>query len=220
MKTCNKCQVLKTDEDFYFINSKKLARRATCILCSKKYHEDNIETIKKQRKLYRENNKELFRERNITAKRREQNRLSKQRTKSSTNIRERNKRKNNPAWKLRKYLSSKVTRALKSNGSCKQMSFLKFVPYTMDEFKLYLKSKFETWMTWENHGPYKRETWNDNDQSTWTWSIDHIIPQSTLPYTSMEDDNFKLCWSLNNLRPLSSKQNLLEGVTGIRHNSN
>ena len=41
---------------------------------------------------------------------------------------------------------------------------------------------------------------------------------SELPYTSMTDDNFKKCWSLNNLRPYSAKQNILDGLTKIRHN--
>ena len=50
------------------------------------------------------------------------------------------------------------------------------------------------------------KTWNDNDQSTWTWNIDHIIPQSTLPYTSMDDEIFKKCWALENLRPLSQNK--------------
>ena len=66
-------------------------------------------------------------------------------------------------------------------------------------------------MTWENHGVYNLNTWDDNDQSTWKWNIDHIIPQSKLPYTSMEDDNFKKCWALENLRPYSAKQNIIDG---------
>ena len=32
-----------------------------------------------------------------------------------------------------------------------------------------------------------------------------------------KDDNFKKCWALENLRPLSSKQNLLDGSTRVRH---
>jgi hypothetical protein len=59
---------------------------------------------------------------------------------------------------------------------------------------LNLEKQFEPWMNWQNHGVYKN--WDDNDQSTWTWQIDHIIPQSDLPYTSMEDENFKKCWAL------------------------
>lgn len=66
-------------------------------------------------------------------------------------------------------------------------------------------------MNWNNWGRYNAETWDDNDPSTWTWQIDHIIPQSKLKYTSMDDENFKKCWALDNLRPLSSKENLEKG---------
>lgn len=72
-------------------------------------------------------------------------------------------------------------------------------------------------MNWNNQGTYNVQTWDSNDSTTWTWQLDHIIPQSDLPYISMEDNNFKKCWSLNNLRPLSAKQNLLDGATRIRH---
>jgi hypothetical protein len=60
-------------------------------------------------------------------------------------------------------------------------------------------------MTWENRGIYKANEWDDNNKSTWKWQLDHIIPQSDLPYTSMDDENFKKCWSLDNLRALSSE---------------
>jgi len=64
---------------------------------------------------------------------------------------------------------------------------------------------------------YNANTWDDSDSSTWTWQIDHIIPQSTFAYSSMEDEAFKKCWSLDNLRPLSAKQNYLDGVRRVRH---
>ncbi len=35
--------------------------------------------------------------------------------------------------------------------------------------------------------------------------------------TTYNDEDFKKCWSLDNLRPLSAKQNLLDGNTRIRH---
>jgi hypothetical protein len=43
------------------------------------------------------------------------------------------------------------------------------------------------------------------------WNLDHIIPQSDLPFVSMEEENFKKCWALINLRPYSAKQNLIDG---------
>jgi hypothetical protein len=72
-------------------------------------------------------------------------------------------------------------------------------------------------MIWQNYGRYDATKWNDNDPFTWTWQIDHIVPQSTFHYTSMEDQSFRDCWALSNLRPLSAKQNFLDGVSRIRH---
>jgi hypothetical protein len=72
-------------------------------------------------------------------------------------------------------------------------------------------------MTWENYGSYSSKIWDDDNVSIWTWQIDHIIPQSCLPYASMEDDNFNKCWALENLRPLSAKQNYLDGARKTRH---
>ena len=72
-------------------------------------------------------------------------------------------------------------------------------------------------MIWNNWAIYDPNTWDDNDQSTWTWNLDHIIPQSDLPYDSMEHPNFKKCWALDNLRPYSAKQNIFDGASKIRH---
>jgi 5-methylcytosine-specific restriction endonuclease McrA len=59
-------------------------------------------------------------------------------------------------------------------------------------------------MNWDNYGVYLK----NKDKK---WHIDHIIPQSTLPYTNMEDENFKKCWALENLRPLESVENMKKG---------
>ena len=125
---------------------------------------------------------------------------------------EKNKRDNDPNFKIRKELRHAIYATLILNGSCKNnMSILKYLPYTIEDLKLYLESKFEWWMNWDNWGMYDVKTWNDNDPSTWKWNIDHIIPQSCFKYKSMEDEEFKRCWALENLRPYSAKQNILDG---------
>ena len=68
-----------------------------------------------------------------------------------------------------------------------------------------------------NYGKYYPKKWDDNDKSTWVWNIDHIKPHSEFHYESMEDDSFKECWALSNLRPLSAKQNILDGASRTRH---
>jgi hypothetical protein len=139
--------------------------------------------------------------------------------KACKNAAHRQRVKTDPVFKLRKNLSHYIARALSDQGLHKRMSFLKAIEYTMQELYIHLEKQFEPWMNWENYGAYKADTWNDNDPTTWTWQLDHIIPHSEFPYTSMCDDNFKKCWALDNLRPLSSKQNLVDGATKIRHSS-
>lgn len=117
------------------------------------------------------------------------------------------------SFRLRQNFSKAINKHLKSLGSSKNgNSILQFLSYSIFELKDYLEQQFEPWMSWNNWGKYNVQTWDDNDQTTWTWQIDHIIPQSKFPYSSMEDDTFKQCWSLDNLRPYSSKQNLLDGA--------
>jgi hypothetical protein len=123
-----------------------------------------------------------------------------------------------PLYRMRKIISASITKSLKSrNLSKKKNSFLDYVNFSMQELKEHLEKQFEPWMNWHNRGKYDSKTWNDSDPNTWTWQIDHIIPHSTFQYTSMEDRAFKECWSLSNLRPYSSKQNIIDGSNRTRH---
>lgn len=119
----------------------------------------------------------------------------------------RNKIKNNISFRLRKNISIQVSKILKNNGSKKfGQSVLQFLGYSIQDLKNHLEKQFDDKMTWENYGIY--------------WHIDHIIPQSCLKYKSMADNNFKKCWSLQNLRPLDAKTNMIDGATRIRHKNN
>lgn len=119
--------------------------------------------------------------------------------------------------KIRNRVSCSVRGHLKKSKSTKGASCLNHLPYTIEELKLHLEFHFEDWMSWDNWGRYDVSSWKDNDKSTWTWQIDHIKPHSDFGYKSMKDDEFIECWSLGNLRPLSSKENLLDGTRRIRH---
>ena len=90
-------------------------------------------------------------------------------------------------------------------------SVWKFLPYTREKMKTHLESQFEPWMNWDNRKQYKTANWKDNDISTWVWQIDHIIPQCAFIFTSIQDEMFAKCWDLNNLRPLSAKENYIKG---------
>lgn len=72
-------------------------------------------------------------------------------------------------------------------------------------------------MTWKNHGVYSLKTFKKNDVSTWTWQLDHIIPDSTFICVDINDEECKKSWALTNLRPLRSDKNILDGARRIRH---
>jgi len=72
------------------------------------------------------------------------------------------------------------------------------VGYTLQELKEHLEKQFKPGMTWDNHGMYG-------------WHIDHIRPISSYNITDYECDDFKECWSLNNLQPLWAKENIIKG---------
>ncbi len=126
------------------------------------------------------------------------------------------------AIKLRNIVSTTIRVMLKSNNSSKKgKSILQYLSYSILELRQHFENLFEPWMNWENWGVYKPNDYlNLHDPSKWKWQIDHIIPRSDLPYSSMEDKNFKKCWALENLRPLRADINHKDGVTRIRHSKN
>lgn len=185
-------------------NKKNKNKRA---IGNKKYYEENKENILEHNKLYQKNNQIEIKKTNREYRKSNQISISKKKK-----IYIRNKRKTDLSFRLRSNVSRTISLSLKKFGSSKNgQSTVKYLPYPILDLKHHLESQFESWMTWENWGVYNLSKWNDNDQSTWSWQIDHIIPQSSLPYSSMEEENFKICWSLNNLRPYSAKQNVIDG---------
>jgi hypothetical protein len=198
-KVCKKCKEEKEISMFakYRYNG-KLLHKATCRDCYKpnrqKYYKNNSSSIIFKNSTYKKQNRD------------------------AVNKRDRERRKNDIEFKLYEVVRSVVKVSIKRNqGNKNNLSTIKYLSYTIQELREHLEKQFETWMTWNNWGRYNSETWDDNDSSTWTWQIDHIIPQSDLPYSSIEDNNFKKCWSLNNLRPYSAKQNIIDGPSKIRH---
>jgi hypothetical protein len=96
--------------------------------------------------------------------------------------------------KVRQNVSRMIRNAL--TGYTKSKPTFDALNYTLQDLKEHLESKFQEGMTWDNYGE---------------WHIDHIIPQSKLKYTSMDDENFKKCWALDNLQPLWARDNLKKG---------
>lgn len=199
----------ENNKDLIKIKQKKYAginstRKATA---NKIYYETNKKIILKKQKKYYENNKEQSLNRGY-----EYRKNNKEKINLKNNIRLKDRRASDPIFKLRTRLSSSIRNSIKRRNKSKKGSILDFLPYTLDQLKTYIESLFEPWMNWNNWSKYNAKTWDDNDRSTWVWNLDHIIPHHYFNYSSMEDDEFKQCWALENLRPLSAKQNIIDGV--------
>lgn len=127
-------------------------------------------------------------------------------------------KQHDPSFYLRHWVSATIRTVLFKNGTSKRgYSVMQKLSYDITQLKQHLESLFEPWMNWENYGVYSPKQWDDNSLSTWTWQIDHIIPQSVLPYKNMDEENFKRVWALKNLRPYSAKQNIIDGSLRSRH---
>ena len=75
------------------------------------------------------------------------------------------------------------------------------VGYTLADLKEHLEKQFSAGMSWDNYGKFG-------------WHIDHIRPICTFKFNSIEDKEFKECWSLENLRPLWWRDNLMRKKRG------
>lgn len=127
-----------------------------------------------------------------------------QENKKKIRVRLEEKKIANPKLRIRGFMRGRINEAMKSHGLSKGGTpSLQYLPYTWDDMYRHLELQFEDWMTFSNYGAY--------DSIRKTWQIDHIIPQAFFPYDSMDSRLFRWCWSLSNLRPLESLQNLREG---------
>jgi len=103
---------------------------------------------------------------------------------------------------LERYYKNKVNmnfsrRMRKSlNGLKNGMSWESLVGYTIIDLKEHLEKQFTDGMTWENYGE---------------WHIDHVKPICKFNINSVDCEDFKTCWSLDNLQPLWAIDNLKKG---------
>jgi hypothetical protein len=164
----------------------------------KKYKEENKEVLKEKNKKYREDNKDnlkKWREEN-KEKIREQRKKYREQNRDKINQYENKKRKEDPLYWLRSNIRSSISTMLNRKGYTKNSKTIEILGCSFEEFFLYLESKFEPWMNWDNRGLY-------NGTPNYGWDIDHIIPISS---GLTEEDIIKLN-HYTNLQPLCSYYN-------------
>jgi hypothetical protein len=176
------------------------------------WRENNPKKMKDMLRKYRENNREMLRERakqykiknpevSKTYYKNNAKRLyekQKEFYKNNPDKRIENQRKNylkvleNPTLRLSRRIASSIRQTLKnsSKGGC---HWEEFFDYSIQDLKQHLENQFKPGMSWDNRGK---------------WHIDHIVPVSYFKFDSPYDDEFQVCWSLSNLRPLWAGENM------------
>lgn len=94
---------------------------------------------------------------------------------------------------LKRRLRHRMYMAIKNKNDA---SAVRDLGCSIEEFKLYLESKFQPDMSWDNYGLYG-------------WHIDHIVPLANFDLTDPEQ--FKKACHYTNLQPLWAQDNLQKG---------
>jgi hypothetical protein len=175
----NKEKIIEKSKQWYLNNKEKFKEY------QKQYHLDNKEKIIEKRKQYYLDNKEKFKEWS------KKHRLN---NKENRNKTEKERKNNDPLYKLTGNLRIRIYMAIKAKGWNKNSSNSKILGCDFETVKKHLENQFIDNMSWNNHGLFG-------------WHIDHIIP---LAKATTQEELYKLC-HYTNLQPLWAADNLSKG---------
>lgn len=170
---CRACNENKPAQDYYVSKNSKTGRTSKCKQCFKPYHQ----------KAYQSNREALL------LGNKEWRKRSPEKTKAQSK-RDREKRKKSLQWQIERRILRKVDKYAKHGISRDMRSDTESaIGYTFQQLREDIESKFTDGMSWDLVLQGKIE-------------IDHVIPRCSFVYETTDDQDFKDCWSLNNLRPL------------------
>lgn len=200
MKKCVTCKIAKELICFGKNRSTKDSLHTECKLCRKLYHLRNKkERIAYARNYQQEHKKErkLYRQQGHIKEQEKEYRTRPQ-VKEKRNKRKRERKLIDINYKIRENLRKRLHMAIKFNF--KAGSAINDLGCTVEEFKIYIESKWLNGMNWQN--------WSQVG-----WHLDHIIPLSLFDLTDREQflkachyTNYQLLWAKDNL----SKNNKLD----------
>ena len=197
-KKCAKCGETKDLIGFSIRKRSKDGRQAYCKTCAKQiflnptvkekrgiYYQQN----KEQKRIYAENNREQIQ--NNNAKWYQKN---KKKVNTRGTIYKRNRRRNDPTFRLLFNLRGRLYKIMKSIKTKKDKPTKEFLGCSMEALKIYLENQFSTGMSWDNYGK---------------WHLDHIKPCCSFDLTDIEQQ--KVCFHYTNLQPLWAIDNKKKG---------
>ena len=216
LKHCWKCSEWKPLEKF---NKNKrvwdgLDRK--CKDCGKLYRQENAERLGRQRKEYRENNKDSikqwkkdnkekfaeynkkyqseYRDKN-DEKLREYHRKYYQEKKSEIHAKQLQKIRENPELRVLRNLRCRINKALKYN--IKSAATKELLGCSQEFLIKHLESKFQEGMNWDNYALNG-------------WHVDHIKPCHA--FNMLDPEQQRKCFHYTNLQPLWGSDNCSKGA--------
>jgi hypothetical protein len=160
-------------------------------IASKKYQNKNKERLTEYHKEWSKQNRDRL---NDYHKEWREKNIDKHREKKRNY--EKYKKNTDPIYKLISNFRTAIYTVLKENKLDKYTNYFNMVGYTAEQLKTHLEVQFKEGMTWENYGE---------------WHVDHIKPISSFTFETCEDEEFKICWSLDNLQPMWGIENIKKG---------
>jgi hypothetical protein len=206
MKVCSTCKEDKEITHYTTDKHKKDGLKINCKDCCKVYYDTyrqkNIDKEKNRVNKYNREKRKIDKE--VLKKYKHEHYLKNRDVILAKNLNYRliNKdklhksRMSNISNRLKETISDSIRAVLRKRGHIKSNRTHEIIGLSPIEFKIYIESKFEPWMSWENWGKY-------NGELNYGWDLDHIIPVSS---AITESDVYRLN-HYSNLRPLCSYVN-------------
>ena len=201
IKICKECNIIKDILEFHKDSKLSDGYKCRCKQCIKKYTKQYRDVNgngynSEYSKNYYQLNKETIIYRNKCY-----SNLNKNKTKEYQHLYSKlyssKRKKADSLFKLKGNIRSLINMSFNIKGYKKHTKTENILGCTINEFKLYLESKFEGWMTLENHGIY---TGNYNE----TRQLDHIEPM----FNAITENDIIRLNHYTNFQPLCSKKNL------------
>lgn len=181
MKFCPKCKQEKPEEQFYANKKTKDGLSCYCGSCMRQIYKNKREQILQHQKEY-----------NKTEQRKQQLKEWDINNRQIQNQRLKIRKQNNICLHLNDIFRDRLYKSFIYDKGFDNWEHL--VNYNWQQLKEHLESQFTLEMNWLNYGSY--------------WELDHIIPKSQFYFETFDCREFRICWSLINLRPLSSYDNV------------
>ena len=185
----NKEQIRKQEKQKYLLNKDKILaqnkkwyynNREKVLAHQQEYNKINRDKRLAQDKIYYQNNKEKCK---LSVKRYREN--NKDKVRLSNREYDRYKERTDLNFRLKRWLSCRISMAVKNQYSTKAYKTMELLGCTIQEFRAHIERQFTEGMSWENYGE---------------WEIHHITACAYFVLTEPEQQ--KLCFHYTNLKPL------------------